>query len=118
MGALIRRGGAAAGAEVGLRCRVWLLLAAMPRGCSLDTDVGGVDVGRARARLAAERAVALVEVGAPRRGDPDFAAEAGEGQHGANHKPSFSKLMRFRLDGVCNWPSPIKPNSKVYDLTN
>jgi hypothetical protein len=61
VGALIGHGGAAAGAEVGLRCRISLVLAAMPRGCSFDADACGGEVGTARARLAAERAVARVD---------------------------------------------------------
>jgi hypothetical protein len=31
----------------GLRCRISLVLAAMPRGCSLHADVGWIDVGQA-----------------------------------------------------------------------
>jgi hypothetical protein len=47
MGALIGHGGAAAGAEVGLRRRISLVLAAIPGGCSLHADVGWINVGRA-----------------------------------------------------------------------
>ncbi len=69
-------------AEVDFRGRIVFVFPPIVSGFALDADLGGVEIGPARARLTAERAIACVdEVWALRYFDTDLAAETGQFQH-------------------------------------
>ena len=69
-------------AEPDQRVRIVLVLPAISLRRSLDAHLGRMKIAPAGARLAAERAVALVDIVRLLRGlDADPAAEAGEVQH-------------------------------------